>query len=91
MTNELRWAAGYLAHHRTVIAHALRNEAMSAGDDEWTVRRIAAALWDGARVPLFASGEAGARAAEGLAERHRGRRVAAEMALAALEELEEER
>lgn len=78
-------AADYLHQYGQVIAHALRNEQISAAEDEKAMRLVATALRRGARVPLFAPGEASASAADGLVAAHVRRREQAEAAPAALD------
>jgi hypothetical protein len=89
-TTTQRRAVEYLSDHRSVIEHALRNETISAREDEQAFRRVAEALRAGARHWLFAPGEPGVRAADGIADSHHRRQVTAEAALAALETLDEE-
>lgn len=73
-----------------VVERALRSAVYAANEDAATMRAVSAAIRAGEDVGMFATGEAGARAADALAAEHDQFREDCLAELAYLQEQDEE-
>lgn len=77
--------------YRETMKRALRGSIRMATDSEKTMHVVAVALRAGEQVAMFASGEDGARAADGIAAEHAAFAADCRHALDALDDLEADR